>query len=47
MKKYEAPVMSLFYAESKDIITVSRHAVGYESDIEKIELDLSLLPPKN
>lgn len=38
MKSYEAPVMSLFYAESKDIITVSSQDVGDEHDILRIEI---------
>lgn len=38
MKKYEAPVMSLFYAESKDIITVSCHSSGNEGDIISVDM---------
>lgn len=37
MKKYETPVMSLFYAESKDIITVS-FAEGTKDDIVTVDM---------
>lgn len=38
MKKYEAPVMSLFYAESKDIVTVSLQTCQEGDGIKKIDL---------
>lgn len=41
MKNYETPVMSLFYAESKDIITVS-FGEGDENDIKTVDVASAL-----
>ena len=43
MKNYKTPVMSLFYTESKDVITVSGfEAVGSEKDIHRVSIEDAL-----